>query len=128
MLDFIDKSMLTHPTLGRGGQNLKAQIGTKLDSKDEKKAAMFDKEPPEPILPTVESPTLLDYSPEEIARQMTLIDYDLFTSIKPLEYLYLNKPSSWVMNAEETLEEEPENLKNSPHVVAVIYRFTDVRL
>jgi hypothetical protein len=53
-----------------------------MEAKEEKKAYQFDKSPPAPILPTSEKPTLLDYSPEELARQLTLLDYEALTSIK----------------------------------------------
>jgi len=129
LLEFVDKSMVTHPTMSRAGENLKAQIVSKLEQqKDEgKKAYQFDKEPPQSILPTVENPALLDYSPVELARQLTLMDFELFTAIKSLEYLYLSKGSNWSMLSEVQEEEDPNNIKNSPHIVAVIYRFTDLR-
>ena len=91
ILEFIEKSMMTSSTMSRAGQNLKAQITNKLDAKEEKKEYQFGVEPPVSILPNVENPTLLDYSPEELARQFTLIDYELLTSIKvPPNYLLLN--------------------------------------
>lgn len=129
LLEFVDKSMVTHPTMSRAGENLKAQIVSKLEQQKEegKKAYQFDKEPPQSILPTAENPTLLDYSPVELARQLTLMDFELFTAIKPLEYLYLSKGSNWSMLSEVQEEEDPNNIKNSPHIVAVIYRFTDLR-
>jgi len=48
LLEFIDKSMMNSTIMSRGGQNLKAQITGKMESKEEKKSHQFDTEPPEP--------------------------------------------------------------------------------
>jgi son of sevenless-like protein len=126
LIDFVDNYMINSPVMQRAGQNFKAQITNKVESKEEKKVPTFNTAPPTPILPTASNPTLLDFNPEEIARQLTLIDYDLYTSIKPIEYLYFNKPSSWALATETQQEDDQDNLKNASHIVAVIYRFTDV--
>lgn len=76
--------------------------------------------------PAVENPALLDYNPLELARQFTLLHFELFTSIKPREYVQFSKSNSWAMHNEEQEEEDPANVKNSPHIVGVMYRFTDV--
>lgn len=39
----------------------------------------------------------IDCNPLEIARQLVLMDFELFATIKPLEYLHFVKPSSWSM-------------------------------
>ena len=57
---------------------------------------------------------ILTYHPEELARQLTLIDYNLFTSIKPLECLNQN----WM---HKTQKEEL-----APNILAMIRRFNDV--
>lgn len=67
----------------------------------------------------------MDYNPEELARQFTLLDFDYLNAIKPLEYLNLHKSLASFFQ-EEQQEEDPETVKESPHIVAVNYRFTDV--
>lgn len=109
----------------RAADNLKAQISNKLNSQNEKKTSEFDTAPP-PIVPTGDSPSLLEMNPLEIARQMVLLDFELLSQVKPLEYLYYSKPSKWSMLDESQDDEDPQNIKTSPHVVAVIYRFSDV--
>jgi len=128
LLEFVDKSMVNGKEQGmqRAGQNLKAQISNKLDIKEVKLEYIFDHKPPAPFLPTVANPTLLDFSAEELARQFTLIDFEYMTAIKGVEFLHLNKSSASFFE-EEQQEEDPETVKNSPHIVAVMYRFTDIR-
>jgi hypothetical protein len=57
---------------------------------------------------------ILTYHPEELARQLTLIDYNLFIAIKPSECLNQN----WM---HKTLKEEL-----APNILAMIRRFNDV--
>jgi len=128
LLEFIDKSMVNgkDTTMQRAGQNLKAQVSNKLDIKEVKVEYVFPSQPPMPIIPTNPDPGLLDYSPEELARQFTLMDFDYLNGIKPLEYLHLHKSLASFFQ-EEQQEEDPETVKESPHIVAVNYRYTDVR-
>eukprot|EP01114_Cavostelium_apophysatum_P003195 TRINITY_DN1296_c0_g1_i3.p1 TRINITY_DN1296_c0_g1~~TRINITY_DN1296_c0_g1_i3.p1 ORF type:complete len:979 (+),score=384.94 TRINITY_DN1296_c0_g1_i3:893-3829(+) len=127
MLEFVETSMIQgNPMMSRAGNNFKAQILTKLEATTEARQYQFDKEPPTPIIPAVPNPGLLDYSPEELARQFTLMDFDMINQIKPNEYLHLNKSSASYFS-EEQQEEDPETVRMSPHIVAVMYRFTDVR-
>ena len=62
---------------------------------------------------TKEKLTVLSYHPEEIARQLTLIDFQLFASIKPFECLNQN----WMKAAHDDL---------SPNVMKMIRRFNEV--
>ena len=43
--------------------------------------------PPQPIKPTARHPSWLDYDPLEIARQMTLMDWDVYCQLQPHELL-----------------------------------------
>lgn len=76
---------------------------------------LFSKKPPVPILPRslVTEPTLIDFSPLEIARQLTLIESELYRAIKPWELLN----QSWAKKDKE---------KRAPRVLAMINRFNVV--
>jgi hypothetical protein len=52
----------------------------------------FGQENPAPPIriPTKSDPKLFDYHPEEIARQLTLIEFEIFQDIKPPEFLNQN--------------------------------------
>lgn len=68
---------------------------------------------PEPIIPAnidTDNLDILDIAPEEIARQMTLLDFDLFARIEMREWF-----------------EAPKNNPTlSPNINAFIKRFNDV--
>ncbi len=72
--------------------------------------------PPVPYLPinvTSTSLYLLDLHPEEVARQMTLIESDLFRKIQPREWL----KQSWTRS---------DKKKRAPGIMNMIHRFNDV--
>ncbi|KAL6054788.1 Son of sevenless 1 [Balamuthia mandrillaris] len=86
---------------------------------------MFSKEPPEPILPsgcTMNStspsnnqPLIdLNWDPLEVARQLTLIEYNLYKSIKPQECLN----QAWTKKATRDT--------NAANIMAMITRFNAV--
>eukprot|EP00026_Physarum_polycephalum_P001826 Phypoly_transcript_01829.p1 GENE.Phypoly_transcript_01829~~Phypoly_transcript_01829.p1 ORF type:complete len:904 (+),score=160.18 Phypoly_transcript_01829:247-2958(+) len=64
----------------------------KMAEGEKQKKIMFNMSPPDSHIPTVPKDKwkLLDIHPEEIARQMTLMEYTLFKAIKPWEYLCWN--------------------------------------
>lgn len=68
---------------------------------------------PEPIIPAnidIDNLDILDIAPEEIARQMTLLDFELFTRIELKEWF-----------------EAPKNNPNlTPNINAFIKRFNEV--
>eukprot|EP01114_Cavostelium_apophysatum_P012605 TRINITY_DN2861_c0_g1_i4.p1 TRINITY_DN2861_c0_g1~~TRINITY_DN2861_c0_g1_i4.p1 ORF type:complete len:521 (+),score=136.05 TRINITY_DN2861_c0_g1_i4:171-1733(+) len=72
---------------------------------------LFDRAPPAPIVPANVSIETLE--PIEIARQLTLIEHDMFRTCAPKELLNL----SWQSKEKETL---------SPNVLKMIRRFNDV--
>jgi hypothetical protein len=78
-------------------------------------ALQFDQKPPRPFLPTNVRGKLsiLDLHPEEMARQITLIDHSLLKAIKPGEFLGLG----W-MKADKD--------QRSPHILAMIANFNRV--
>jgi len=82
----------------------------------------FDSSPPTPILPRVSSSSLSsstssfshdDWDPIEIARQLTIIEYEMYREITPKELLSL----SWQKNDRE---------KRSPNLLKMIHRFNEV--
>lgn len=78
-------------------------------------ALQFDQKPPRPFLPTNVRGKLsiLDLHPEEMARQITLIDQGLLKAIKPGEFLGLG----WMKADKE---------QRSPHILAMISNFNRV--
>lgn len=80
------------------------------DNKDEQ--IMFDEKPPKPYLPMnlKTKLSILDVHPEEIARQITLIDSALYRKIKPAEFLN----SGWTRADKDS---------KSPGIVAMISSF-----
>jgi len=94
---------------------LRDSVNKKLISAKNPKR-VFDEEAPTPKVPrNLNSPNLnfLDVDNEELARQLTLIDFEIFRSIKPTELLL----QSW---------NKPELHCRSPMVLKHIDRFNDV--
>jgi len=62
----------------------------KLSGLDEERERQFNEAPPKPIVPA-QMPTtgldLLEIHPEELARQLTLIEYEFYRKIRPWECL-----------------------------------------
>jgi hypothetical protein len=75
----------------------------------------FDNLPPNPVLPRNSSLTFTpdDWEPTEIARQITLIEYDMYREITPKELLSL----SW---------QKSDNKKRSPNLLRMIHRFNEL--
>jgi hypothetical protein len=98
-------------------QQLRARINKSLErrntSPEEERRHIFTRPPPEPKVPisTIFSKklTFMDIDEEEIARQLTIIEHNLFASIQPTEFL--NK--GW-------LEQYQRN--KSPHLKQMIQR------
>jgi len=92
----VDKMLVYAPTINEV-VTVKSSIIEKLIEKkqaegEKQKILMFNKIPPTPFIPTVSADKLQlsDMNSEEIARQMTLMEYSLFKAIKPWEYLCWN--------------------------------------
>ncbi|KAJ3443945.1 ras guanine nucleotide exchange factor i-related [Anaeramoeba flamelloides] len=109
--DFIDNS-LNSEKFNKIGSTLSLIIKRKMEQKNKKGHIFYDL-PPEPKLPkTIFSPklNLFDVDPEEIARQITLIEYNIYEKIKPSELLKL----AW---------SSPKLRHRSPNVIQMIHRF-----
>eukprot|EP01102_Stenamoeba_stenopodia_P019570 TRINITY_DN742_c0_g1_i1.p1 TRINITY_DN742_c0_g1~~TRINITY_DN742_c0_g1_i1.p1 ORF type:complete len:861 (-),score=153.82 TRINITY_DN742_c0_g1_i1:1728-4310(-) len=67
---------------------LKGLLAKRLSNVSEQKQKMFSKPPPDPILPRdLTNITLDELDPQELARQLTLIEYNIFKIIQPKEFL-----------------------------------------
>lgn len=86
-----------------------------LDNPKSRDDLMFDQKPPKPFIPMnlKSTMTILDLHPEEVARQMTIIDSNLFRGIKPQEFLNLG----WTKSDKET---------RAPGILAMISSFNHV--
>jgi len=74
--------------MSTAGDTLEKAFQKQLDGIKDEKQVIFSKKPPPPILPTTPQPWKFeDINLDEIARQLTLIEYDLFKAIKPWECL-----------------------------------------
>lgn len=92
-------------------------LASKLAGLAKRKNTQFKQPPPASIMPKKPAAAggyaayeLLDVDPVELARQLTLIDYDLFGQIRPAELLN----QSW---------NKPKLKHRSPHVLEMIQRF-----
>jgi hypothetical protein len=84
--DFLD-TLATFDGMAAGAKALKLQLKKKAAGASSKKREVTHRtEPPKPIIPK-DSSTLLDVSPLEMARQLTIIESELYRSIKPWEFL-----------------------------------------
>jgi len=86
-----------------------------LEGTEGRKEFIFTKPPPRSILPYYRNPKsvkLLDLHPLEVARQLTLIEAELFRNIRPRECLN----QAW--------NKDPDR---APNILAMIDRFNMVR-
>eukprot|EP01098_Paradermamoeba_levis_P016727 TRINITY_DN9231_c0_g1_i1.p1 TRINITY_DN9231_c0_g1~~TRINITY_DN9231_c0_g1_i1.p1 ORF type:complete len:652 (-),score=199.83 TRINITY_DN9231_c0_g1_i1:128-2083(-) len=105
-----------------GNSNLSKSLSNALQRKlkgesADKKETVFSADPPEPKVPvrTIFSSnlTLFDVDEEEIARQLTLVEFEIYSSIKASELLN----QSW---------NKPKLKHRSPNVLQMIARFNDL--
>ncbi|KAJ5076989.1 ras guanine nucleotide exchange factor i-related [Anaeramoeba ignava] len=114
--DFIDETLENEDR--KLAEKLRAVITKKIGGIGSKKIVYEPPNIPDPIVPkNIFSPTLsiFDVDEEEIARQMTLIDFQLYTKIEPTELLN----QSW---------NKSKYKHKAPNVLAFIQRFNDVSL
>eukprot|EP01156_Anaeramoeba_ignava_P021511 Anaeramoba_ignava/c19193_g1_i2.p1 GENE.c19193_g1_i2~~c19193_g1_i2.p1 ORF type:complete len:535 (-),score=203.66 c19193_g1_i2:48-1652(-) len=115
LTQFIDNVLanLGYKTQEKELRNL---ISKKQNQKEESKIEHFNENPPEPKVPkTIFSPKLsiFDIDEEEIARQLTIIDFEIFQKIQSSELL--NK--AWT---------NPKLKHRTPNVIQLIYRYNDL--
>ncbi|KAJ3424532.1 ras guanine nucleotide exchange factor i-related [Anaeramoeba flamelloides] len=109
--NFIENE-IKNANMSKMANNLKEIIERNLNENDELKDYTFLDPPPDPKLPkNIFSPklSLLDVPPEEIARQMTLLEFQIYERIKPSEFLKL----AW---------SQPKIRHKSPNVLSLINR------
>ena len=111
-LQFITEDMSAD--LSNAAASLRKVYDRQMAEK-EKRTFVLSKKPPKPILPKTMPDTfnILDFNAEEIARQLTLIESDLYRAIKPWEFLN----QAWAKKDKE---------KRAPRVIAMINRFNQV--
>jgi len=116
----VDLNHFLEQLASDGYQNLsnqiKAHISRQVKGEEIKKNIMVTEEPPEPIVPKnifQAQLKLSDISEEEIARQLTIQEFTLYSKIEPTELL--NK--AW---------NTPKLRHRSPNVLAMIHRFNVV--
>jgi hypothetical protein len=118
LMDFITNTMIkgSNVTMQKAGEQLKSLIDKKVEGKVSEINIQFSVNPPAPILPTM-MPSVLNLSvldSVEIARQLTLIEYNLYKNIKPQECL----GQEWTKKG--TRDER------APNIMAMIQRFNAV--
>ena len=116
---FIDRRMLTAgSSMELAGGQLRKLIDRQqeLGATQKNQRKQFSQDPPEPILPSVVGSVLtLDMvDPVELARQLSLIEHELFQAIKPWECL----GQAWTKKATRD--------QKAPHIMAMIQRFNQV--
>eukprot|EP01088_Endostelium_zonatum_P007577 TRINITY_DN1988_c1_g1_i1.p1 TRINITY_DN1988_c1_g1~~TRINITY_DN1988_c1_g1_i1.p1 ORF type:complete len:1287 (-),score=395.26 TRINITY_DN1988_c1_g1_i1:145-4005(-) len=116
LIVFIDNVMIAEGMVNPGEQlkNLiKKQVNNAAHPSDKK--LQFSKNPPPPILPSnlKTSIDVLNLHPEEVARQLTLIEERLYKAIEPSECLGLK----WMKDDKET---------SAKNIISLISRFNDV--
>ena len=85
-----------------------------LNDESKKKDLSFSEQPPTPYLPdNMSFKGITDLHPEEVARQITLIEFDLYKAIRPWECLGL----AWSKKDKE---------KRAPNILKMIQRFNQV--
>jgi len=98
-------------------RSLQKIIETKLTIGEKEYEHVFTGEPPAPVLIQSITPAnkmlIETYSPKELARQMTLIEYRLFAAINPSECV----SQHWMSKRKEEL---------APNILRMISRFNDV--
>ncbi|EFA74821.1 hypothetical protein PPL_11854 [Heterostelium album PN500] len=91
-------------------------IGVEDEDDDKKSKVVFTTAAPEPKVPKniwSQNLDIFDVEEEEVARQLTLIDFEIFSSIKPSELLN----QSW---------NKPKLRHRSPNVLTLITRFNEI--
>ena len=111
MLDVIINRMETSPKpiYANLGVQLRQIIGAKVRDNGNK----FLGKPPDPLQCDIKFYTIMDVIPAEFARQLTLIEFSIFESIKFEECFGLG----WVKKA---------NASKSPNIIKMISQFNKV--
>jgi hypothetical protein len=110
---FLDRVMETNPGMKKVADGVKSKMGKMMAGEGNQITKVLSKMP-KPFLPKEGQDTpLMDIHPEEIARQLTLIEWNIWEKIQPWECLGL----AWM---------KKDKARRSPHVLALIERFNYV--
>ncbi|KAL6058729.1 Ras guanine nucleotide exchange factor A, variant 2 [Balamuthia mandrillaris] len=116
LLDFLETLKRDEQVFAKIAAKVLESLNRQLTSNEPPKKKIFPEPPPEPRVPrNVFSPklSLMDIHDEELARQLTLAEFQIFSCIKPRELLNL----SW---------SKPKQRHRSPNVLKMIRYFNDV--
>ncbi|KAJ5074064.1 ras guanine nucleotide exchange factor i-related [Anaeramoeba ignava] len=114
---FVDNTLVKDKYISLA-KHLRNAIANKIDGKNTDGLATNLEMPPEPKVPkNIFSPkmTFFDIDEEEIARQMTLAEFSIFSTIQSKELLN----QAW---------NKPKLKHRAPNVLRMIYRFNDIAL
>eukprot|EP01133_Synstelium_polycarpum_P012343 gene12343-14475_t len=92
---------------------LRRTLDKKLTGSSFTKTTTFGRNPPPPVMPKTPILSIDDIDPQEMARQLTIIEFDMFKAIASKELLSL----SWQKSDKE---------KRSPNLLKMIYRFNEI--
>lgn len=110
---FLDRVMDTNPGMKKVADGVKSKMAKMIAGEGNQITKVLAKMP-KPFLPKEGQDTpLMDMHPEEIARQLTLIEWNIWEKIQPWECLGL----AWM---------KKDKARRSPHVLALIERFNYV--
>jgi RasGEF domain len=113
-------AQFVHDVMSRYDAKLSESLKTNLMQKQKGiqrrfSQAMFSKPAPAPFYPKAEVTSILDVNPQEIARQLTLIDYNLCRAIEPQECI----GCAWTKDNKN---------ERSPNLLKMINRFNAISL
>jgi hypothetical protein len=109
---FLDRVINENPSVRKVADGVKGNLVRKLAGEGAQISKTVGKTP-KPFLPKDPVGPVMDVHPEELARQLTLIEWDIWVEIQPWECLDLG----WMKKDKE---------KRAPHVLAMIERFNYV--
>eukprot|EP00761_Pharyngomonas_kirbyi_P009972 gb/GECH01009990.1/.p1 GENE.gb/GECH01009990.1/~~gb/GECH01009990.1/.p1 ORF type:complete len:854 (+),score=250.42 gb/GECH01009990.1/:1-2562(+) len=113
---FIEDQLFKDSSFKNLGKLMKKSLEKKLAGKDRDAEFVFRPLPPDPIVPKgifTSKLDIFDIDELEIARQLTIVEHDLFREIQPSELLN----QAW---------NKPKIRHRSPHVYQMIQRFNKV--
>jgi len=110
---FLDFVAQNHSECANVASTVKGRLDKKINQVN-KTLIKNDTQMEKPILPSDMDQELLKWNSLELARQLTLMEWDIWEQLKPTEFLGL----SWTKSKKR---------ERSPHILQMTERFNDVR-